>query len=293
MAGSLTSTGCLVRSRERINTVRPASAYRQATLNELLAGLQQQEESIRTLNATVDVEPSVSSVLKGEVVHYRDVRSFLLIRKPGWLRMIGLYPVVRNTAFDLTSDGEKFELYVPSKNRLVVGSNNRTKKSASALENLRPQHILDALVWRSPDSENEKAVLEVVNDPTQSYYVIHILANSGNGRLELSRRLWFERVGLTLARLQIFDPGGVLATDAHYSNYGDFAGVRYPQNIVIDRPQDEYGLALAVTRLVFNEDLGDEKFKMERPAGVELVSLDGQPANAPLVNAPLHEGTPN
>ncbi|MSO19212.1 MAG: hypothetical protein EXQ56_01925 [Acidobacteria bacterium] len=255
--------------------------------------MRQQEEFIRTLNATVEVEPSVSSVLKGEVVHYRDVRSFLLIRKPGWLRMIGLYPVVRNTAFDLASDGEKFELYVPSKNRLMVGSNNRTKKSASALENLRPQHILDALLWHSPDSEKEKVALEVVNEPDQSYYVIHILANDGNGRLELSRRLWFERVGLTLARLQIFDPGGVLATDAHYSNYGDFAGLRYPQNIVIDRPQDEYGLALAVMRLVFNEDLGDEKFKMERPAGVELVSLDGQPANAPLVNAPLNEGTPN
>jgi len=274
----LGSSACLVRSRERIKTFKPAGGWKEATLENLLTNLRSQEAAIKTLNATVDIEPSVSSAQKNEVVHYRDVRSFLLIRKPGWLRMIGLYPVVRNTAFDLTSNGERFELYVPAKDRLVLGSAVSSKKSSSTLENLRPHHILEALLWHGPDPAKEKAALEVVDEPTQSHYVVHILAANGNGQLELARKLWYERTGLTLDRLQTFDPGGVLATDARYSNYGDFEGIRYPQNIVIDRPQDQYGLALRVTRLVFNEELGDEKFKMERPENATVVNLD-DPAN--------------
>ena len=270
----LSSSACLVRSRERIRTFRPAGGWKEATLESLLTNLRNEEAAIKTLNATVDVEPSVSSVQKNEVVHYRDVRSFLLIRKPGWLRMIGLYPVVRNTAFDLTSNGEKFELYVPAKDRLVLGSAVSSKKSSSTLENLRPHHILEALLWHGPDPVREKAALEVVDEPTQSHYVVHILATNGNGQLELARKLWYERAGLTLDRLQTFDPGGVLATDAKYSNYGDFEGIGYPQNIVIDRPQDQYGLTLRVTRLVFNEELGDEKFKMDPPENATVVNLD-------------------
>ena len=288
----VSSSGCLVRSRERIRSYKPASGWKETTLTQLLESLRLEESAIKALNATVDVEPSVSSAQKGEIVHYRDVRSFLLIRKPGWLRMIGLYPVVRNTAFDLTSDGEKFELYVPSKDRLVVGSAVSTKKSSSALENLRPHHILDALLWRSPDPAKEKAALEVVDEPTQSHYVVNILASNGNGELELARKLWYERAGLTMDRLQIYEPGGVLATDAKYSNYGDFDGISYPQNIVIDRPQDQYGLALRVTRLVFNEELGDEKFKMERPESATVVNLDDPAGGASQASGASQE-SPN
>ena len=34
---------------------------------------------------------------------------------------IGLFPVVRNKAFDMVSDGTSFKLYLPAKNRFVVG----------------------------------------------------------------------------------------------------------------------------------------------------------------------------
>jgi outer membrane lipoprotein-sorting protein len=291
----ISSTGCLVRSRERIQTYRPPTGWKETTLDALLDSLRAQETGIKTLNATVDVEPSVTSAQKGEVVHYRDVRSFLLIRRPGWLRMIGLYPVVRNTAFDLTSDGEKFELYVPSKDRLVIGSAASTKKSSTALENLRPHHILDALLWRSPDPAREKAALEVVDEPTMSHYVVEIFTEGGHGNLELARKVWFERAGLNVDRLQVYDAGGILATDARYSNYGEFNGVSYPQNIVIDRPQDQYGLSLRVTRLMLNEELGDEKFKMERPSNATVVNLDEQGAsgNPPHAANPIKGSASN
>lgn len=266
--------GCLVQRREAIPPAPLAPTLQQATLDDLLAKIHSQQEAIQTLDATVEIEPSVRSAQKAEIVHYRDVRAFLLVRKPGFLRMIGQYPVVRNTAFDLASDGERFGLYIPSKNRFITGDSREGKRRESALENLRPQHILDALLWQSPEPDGEEAALEVATEGQKSYYIVHVLRRQEAGRLLLARKMWFERVGLTVERLQIFDSRGEVATEARYSGYGEFAGISYPQQIVMDRPQDDYGLILTLLQLRFNQPLGDDKFQLERPAGAELIQLE-------------------
>src|SRR5581483_12000572 len=154
-------SGCLVRRRERISPVAPSSAiWKSATLSELLGKLQSQMGSIQTLDVTATIEPSVSSLDKGEIVHYRDVRTFILIRRPGFIRMIGLYPVVQNKAFDMASNGDTFQVYIPSKNRFIIGKNTSEKKSKSAIENLRPQVILQALLVEGPEAGKEEALLE-------------------------------------------------------------------------------------------------------------------------------------
>ena len=38
--------------------------------------------------------------------------------------MIGLFPIVRNKAFDMVSDGTEFKLSIPAKNKFYVGHNN-------------------------------------------------------------------------------------------------------------------------------------------------------------------------
>ena len=188
--------------------------------------------------------------------------------------MIGLYPVARTTAFDMASDGDGFGLYIPSRNRFIIGSSRQGKRSESALENLRPQHILDALLWEAPEPEEEQAVLEVSDEGPMSYYIVHVLRSGRERNLVLSRNLWFERRNLSLERLQIFDATGEEVTDARYLNYADFSGIPYPQRIQIDRPKDRYGLALTVTKLEFNLPLEDEKFRLEQPPGSELRNLD-------------------
>lgn len=269
--------GCLVQKRTKLPPAPPA-ALQSATLDELLEKVHKQQEAIQTLDATVEIEPTVSSAQKGEMVTYRDVRAFLLIRKPAFLRMIGQYPVVRNTAFDLASDGEQFGLYIPSKNRYITGNSREGKRGKSALENLRPQHILDALLVEGLQPGQEEATLEVAKAGQKSYYIVLILRRGEAGRLLLARKLWFEREHLLLERLQIFDVQGQVATDAQYSSYGEFSGISYPQQIVLDRPQDDYGLALSVTQMRFNAPLEDDKFQMAQPAGAEIVNLEQTPS---------------
>ena len=269
--------GCLVQKRTKLPPAPPA-ALQSATLDELLEKVHKQQEAIQTLDATVEIEPTVSSAQKGEMVTYHDVRAFLLIRKPAFLRMIGQYPVVRNTAFDLASDGEQFGLYIPSKNRYITGNSREGKRGKSALENLRPQHILDALLVEGLQPGQEEAALEVAKAGQKSYYIVLILRRGEAGRLLLARKLWFEREHLSLERLQIFDARGQVATDAQYSSYGEFSGISYPQQIVLDRPQDDYGLALSVTQMRFNAPLEDDKFQMAQPAGAEIVNLEQTPS---------------
>lgn len=271
-------TGCAVRSRTPLPPTPAAPNLKTATLEQLLEKVRTQQDAIHTLNAVVQIEPSVSSQQKGELVTYHDVRAFLLIRKPADLRLIGQYPVVRNLAFDLASDGKRFGLYIPSKNRYIVGNSDGGKRSKSPLENLRPQHILDALLIKAPEAGREQAALEVATVGQKSYYIVLILRHGEHGELLLARKLWFEREHLTLARLQIFDPEGKVESDARYSSYGEFSGISYPQRIDLERPQDDYGLMLSITELKFNQPLSDEKFRMTPPAGAERVDLDQTPS---------------
>src|SRR5579862_5693929 len=152
-------TGCLFRSR-RVERQLSTAPLKSATQAELIDYLNSQAR-IKTLQATVDIDTSVGGVKKGKVTDYQQIRGYELVRKPAMMRMIGLMPIVRNRAFDMVSDGRAFKLWIPPKNRFVIGRNDiETHNVAQPLENLRPQHIYDALLLRHIDLQNEIAVLE-------------------------------------------------------------------------------------------------------------------------------------
>ncbi|HSB75688.1 MAG TPA: hypothetical protein VLC12_08560, partial [Terriglobales bacterium] len=151
-------SACLFRSRKvenRISTVN----LRTATRDQLVEAINSQAKQIHTLNATVDIDTSVGGEVKGKITEYKQIRGYVLVRKPEMLRMIGLMPIVRNRAFDMVSNGETFKLWIPAKNKFVVGRNDVVLPSAQPLENIRPQQIYDSLLLRQISPE-DIAVLE-------------------------------------------------------------------------------------------------------------------------------------
>ena len=282
-------TGCLFRSRKVEQPVNTAQ-LKTATQPELIDYINSQAARIQTLQATVDIDTSVGGVKKGNVTDYQEIRGYVLARKPAMLRMIGLMPIVRNRAFDMVSDGTTFKLWIPPKNRFVVGRNDvETQNTVKPLENLRPQHLYDALLLRPIDPENEIAVMEstteLVSDGKghkveRSDYVIDVIDKGEHGPF-LSRKVIFSRTDLLPHRQLLYDASGNIATNAAYGNYKYDFGVNFPWQIEIARPQEEYDITLNIVKLDLNQPLSDDKFILEQPAGAEVVHLDQSQANSP------------
>src|SRR5438477_10314002 len=119
-----TSTSCL--ARRRVITRKggqPTQTLLTTDKETLLKEIAQHYAAIQSFNATVDLVPALGTANKGRITEYTDVRAYILFRKPADIRSIGLYPVVRNKAFDMVSDGSSFRLFIPAKNRFVQGSN--------------------------------------------------------------------------------------------------------------------------------------------------------------------------
>lgn len=279
---TLPLSGCLFHTRKVQQQYNPAN-LKTANKPELVAYINKQAAEIQTMQATVDIDTSVGGAKKGKVTEYKEIRGYVLARKPAMLRMIGLMPIVRNRAFDMVSDGQRFKVWIPPKNRFVMGRNDLiTPNPQQPLENLRPQVIYDALLLREIDGEKEVAVLEdstetIVGDKGHKFeqpdYVIDVVRGHGNDTW-LARKIIFSRETLLPNRQLIYDQAGTLVTDARYTKYQDYNAVLFPARIEIIRPEEEYDITLNVIKLDMNQPLDNTKFVLDQPPGAQVIHLD-------------------
>ena len=285
----LPTTGCLFRTRPVEETYSKAP-LKESTQSGLIDTVNQQAEKIQSLQATVDIDTSAGGVKKGHVTDYKEIRGYVLARKPAMLHMIGLLPIVRTTAFDMVSNGQEFKLWIPPKNRFVIGNNQaQTQSDDQPMENIRPKDIYDALLIRYVDSEHEIAVLEnsaeILHDAKghrvlQEDYELIVIRKKGENAGVLSRKIVFSRTDLQPHRQYIYDDQGKLVTDARYANYKEYDGVSFPSRIEIFRPQEEYDITLNVLKLEINKPLRDDQFALEQPPGAEVVHMDKPQSSA-------------
>ena len=272
--------GCLFRTR-KVDRQVSSAPLKSATQQELIESVNSQAAKIQSMQATVDINTSVGDQKNGRVTDYQEIRGYVLARKPAMLRMKGLLPVVRNTAFDMVSDGRTFKVWIPPKNKFVMGTNSEGGfQPEKRLENLRPQAIYDALLLREigPD---EIAVLEngyeTVLDAKkhrvdQPDYELAVIRKGPNGWY-LSRKISFSRTDLRPHRQLIYDQQGNVVTDAKYDKYTEYDGIEFPSTIEIERPQEDYDITLSIVKLELNKPLKDEQFALEQPPGAEVVHL--------------------
>jgi outer membrane lipoprotein-sorting protein len=264
---ALLASGCAVSQRRTVPPaeVRPAL---EATPDQLLAQYNQLARAVRSLNAGVEMVPVAGSSYSGVIEQYHDVRGFILAQRPASIRVIGQAPVVAKDIFDMVSDGETFRIYIPSKNKFIVGPATFERPAKKPIENLRPQHLLDALFWPEMDLR-QQVLFEEFNAEPARYYVLTVVR--GVSRLEVVRKIWFDRAELSLARIQLYAPGGRLVSDTRYADWQPVADVRYPREIRIARPHDDYQLEVRITQLTLNEAIAANRFDLEQPPGTELV----------------------
>ena len=281
LAAAFSLSGCLFRTRplDRQFSDRPLKT---ATQQQLIDYVDTQAAKIQSMQATVDIDSSAGDPKNGRITDYKEIRGYVLVRKPAMLRMKGLLPVVRNTAFDMVSDGQHFKVWIPPQSKFVLGSNNADNyQPDKRLENLRPQYVYDALLMPGIGPDEIAAMengYETVLDSKrhrveQPDYRLLVIRKGPQGWY-LSRRIEFSRIDLLPHQQTIYDQQGNVATDVHYQDYKDYGGVAFPSAIQIERPREGYDLALHMLKLEINKALSDDQFALEQPVGAVVVRLD-------------------
>lgn len=271
-----------------------------ATQSQLLTQYNKFAHSVQSVNAAVEMTPAAGSAYTGVIEQYHEVEGFILATRPANIRVIGQVPVLSKNIFDMASDGVTFEIFIPSKNKFIIGPADLRRPAAKPIENLRPQHLVDALL--PPEIASGMPVLfEEWDEANSRFYVLTALAPAANSsgpnsssaipsssnsswtgfHWEIAHKIWFDRADLSLSRLQTFGPEGRLDSDVRFAGWHDAGGgVSYPADIHVDRPHDGYQLGIHIKRLTLNTPITADHFTIQQPPGSELVRV-GKPAGGP------------
>jgi len=284
----LVLTSCLARQRS-IPRIKSAASQKLLTADKaaLLQILQGESQFVKTLSATVDMVPSLGSVNKGKITEYKDFLAYIRYKKPSEIRLIGLLPVVRTTAFDMLATGDEFRLYLPTKSRLVEGRNEPPDKpSPNTLENMRPYVFLDAL-FIPPPAPDETVYARNFTDEDNAVYILQFMDLGADGQVRKQRDIWFDRLTLHIRRQMSFDAKGDLLSDVRYSGWKTRNGVPFPNVIDINRPQDEYGVVMTVQKIEINKPISEEQFAMQPPPKDTVVQVLGSAPRATTGDSPM------
>jgi outer membrane lipoprotein-sorting protein len=290
--------GCAASHKTVVKPGQAPAAVQTATREELIERYNRQAEAIRTVNAGVAMKFTAGSAYSGVIEQYHELNGFILAAKPSSMRVIGQVPVIGKNIFDMVSDGKTFEIYIPSKHKFVVGPIDLKRQSAKPLENIRPQHLEDALLW-TPLRQESPVLFEESSESNVRYYVLTVIRRqarsdssgpmvSAETDFEIVEKIWFDRSSLQVARAQGFGPGGVSNSDVRYGDWQPAGDKSYPRQIDIARPQEDYQLAIHVNKLALNEPIADDRFALKQPPGTDLVRIgeDGTERTLPANKEP-------
>jgi outer membrane lipoprotein-sorting protein len=290
VAGSalLPLTGCLsVRTRAVDKTV-VAPNVQEATLDELLKQMADRYAAVTTLNMSVNITAATGGAHQGAVKDYPSVAGYIFLRKPEDLRVLMLEPFVRSRFLDMVSDGKNFKLLISLPHtHAIVGPEVMTKPSKNGLENLRPSIIRDALQTPPVDPEDYVALTmgfrvlapahghkEAIEEPDYDLTILrHKTGEASEHVLDRVRVIHISRVTLLPYEQDLYDDSGQLVTTIQYDKFQKFGDTMYPTSIFLKRPIDEYTLQIDVTKLVINQPLDDEQFKLVIPDGVPVQKM--------------------
>jgi hypothetical protein len=141
------ASGCAASHKTVVKPGQAPAAVQSAKREQLVENYNRQAQAIQTLNAGVAMKLTSGSAYSGVIEQYHEVNGFILAARPANIRVIGQAPVIGKNIFDMVSDGKTFEISIPSKHKFVTGPVNLQRPSAKPIENLRPQHLTDALLW--------------------------------------------------------------------------------------------------------------------------------------------------
>jgi outer membrane lipoprotein-sorting protein len=276
-------TGCLSHIRA-VPKTHPPAVVLSTTLDQLLIQVDARFNEVQTLNATVEIVASEGGARQGQVKEFTSLGGYIFLRKPEDLRVLMRLPVLGSQALDMVSNGKTWKLWVPPKKIAMTGTSEVANPPQHGLESLRPKVIFDSLLVRGlapdqvvdmtqdsrviPDPKDKKQLIE------EPDYELTILEPPQGQSAHTLRVIHIGRSTLLPYQQDIYDQNGYVVTQAFYSNYQTFGDIQFPMKIDIKRPQDQYGLAITITKISLNQKLEDDQFELKFPEGVPVKTMN-------------------
>jgi hypothetical protein len=313
------AAGC--RTHRSVGVPKALTPMAEAAMPQLMAEVNRLA-AVRSIHGKVDIQfEDTSFATSGIAEKYRTADGTITLQRPGKVYLVIQVPLIAADVAQMTSDGEhfrvailkgdeKYQRFVSGTNNAVYGKldsdgstaskNTQTKEAqtVSALSNLRPQHLTDAMLIRPIDASTSSGLVyaqteffQEENDPApgskrrivRGYYLVDEIQPNGSGAAHLLRRFWFDRVaGIHFARMQTFDNRGVLVTDVSYSNirgFGETGAAQLPVRTDLTRPQDRYRITItyqAPESVKLDQDYSPEVFVLTNRWQLKEVDLDAQ-----------------
>jgi hypothetical protein len=275
-------SGCSV--KRTVTTAIPASTvqYKTAGFEEIVSFIRAYDKIHALACNNLRLTLTTGKRETGRVEEYRAAPGYILLKRPDAIHLVIQNPITKTTLIDLLSVGDELSVWYPRDNTLYLGKNSAKELflEASARSKgfripIRGAHIFQAIFPQSVqiDEPGIRFSIEEQADTRTKYYVLTVLREGVNPRIYVVRRIWIERVGLTIARQQVFTDEGEIASDIVYSNETSVDGFSLPQRIRIDRPLDAYSLDVEFKNWRINPDLPNEAFIMAQHPGAQIIHL--------------------
>jgi outer membrane lipoprotein-sorting protein len=288
--------GCAVSHKTVVKPSQAPAPLQSATKDQLIESYNRQAQAIQSLNAGVSMKLTAGSAYSGVIEQYHEVNGFILAARPASIRVIGQAPVVSKNIFDMVSDGSTFSIYIPSKNKFIVGPADLERRAEKPIENLRPQHLVGALFW-PVITDPTRVLFEEASEGPARFYILTVArpeppreaAGSSDAdsaapnrqadpqhptpSWEIAQKIWFDRSDLRVSRIENFGSAGRVASDVAYANWQATGATSYPWQINVTRPSDDYQLQITIKKLTVNEPIAADRFSLPQPPGTDLVRL--------------------
>ena len=319
---SLTTTSCsLLGTHKKVEVPQLLTPLSEAKKDQLIQEVNRLA-AVKSIHGKVDIEfEDTSFASVGIAEKYRQVDGNLTLQRPSKIYLALQFTIV--DIAQMASDGEHFAVAIlqgeEKYKRFVKGTNSAQyarldqrnekpsgtkgkkkgeKETVNALSNLRPQHLTDAFMIRSIDTNSgliysQSEFFQEEPDTRmqakkgarvmRGYYLLEELSEPKAGNTQVLRRFWFDRVEkVHLARIQTFDDKGEIITDVSYFDekpIGASESALMPAKIELTRPKDQYKLSISYQdplSVELNREYPPQAFVLQNKWQLPEVDLDAE-----------------
>lgn len=190
----------------------------------------------------------------------------ILYQSPRSLRAVGAK--FATTLFDMSSDGDRFWLYIPPENLAYTGASNTFHKIDALGISIFPGDMASLFNYREI-LHGKRPTLET----WPAYWLLHMLEMEKE-EVNLKGNLLVDRVNAEVVRCELFNPDGSVRLQALFTDYTTQNDCRIPQKIDVRWPAYNTTLSITFSDIAVNGVLDPKLFTLTIPEGAQIILLN-------------------